>query len=353
MIQVYVLVSFWDDNGLHKAGTFTEVKEENFDPYYMQKAGGSGDAYTKAETDALLDAKQDDLTAGTNIQISDQDVISATDTGDTVSVTQVQTTGTKIATVTVNSVGTDIYAPDADGGAFILHCGTNIYYLLDGQSYPNQLGFSSGPIPASDLENAVNAKTPVVIEFPDGVIPVTNIFIDADDGIKGSFVVGSDTNDGSTDTSLLKIITFQIRKQGTSYISMYVQDATPSGGGGSSVTQITILDSDMSPVNATDITGGSMSNLILINYDTSAELSYDDIANLCIAGKVYIKFATSQYALNEYAYGVIDSFGQPFETSPSILGLIHFTLIKSTGNANFKNVTLAYASNNKWNSTTW
>lgn len=243
MIQVYVLVSFWDDNGLHKAGTFTEVKEENFDPYYMQKAGGSGDAYTKAETDALLEAKQDDLTAGTNIQISDQDVISATDTGDTVSVTQVQSTGTKIATVTVNSVGTDIYAPNVECGAFVIHCGTNIYYLLDGQSYPNQLGFSSGPVPASDLEDAVNAKTPVVIEFPDGVIPVTNIFIDADDGIKGSFVVGSDTNNGSTDTSLLKIITFQMRKQGTSYISMYVQDATPSGGsGGSSITTYTLQD---------------------------------------------------------------------------------------------------------------
>ena len=119
MIQVYVLVSFWDDNGLHKAGTFTEVKEENFDPYYMQKAGGSVDAYTKAETNALLEAKQDDLTAGTNITISDQDVISATDTGDTVSVTQVQTTGTKIATVTVNSVGTDIYAPAGGSGSSV------------------------------------------------------------------------------------------------------------------------------------------------------------------------------------------------------------------------------------------
>lgn len=116
MIQVYVLVSFWDENGLHKAGTFTEVKEEDFNAYYMQKVdSGSVDAYTKEETNALLEAKQDDLTAGTNIQISDQDVISATDTGDTVSVTQVQTTGTKIATVTVNSVDTDLYAPNGGG----------------------------------------------------------------------------------------------------------------------------------------------------------------------------------------------------------------------------------------------
>lgn len=113
MIQVYVLVTFWDENGIHKAGTFTEVKEENFNSFYMQRVSG----YTKAETDALLDEKQDDLTAGTNIQISDQDVISATDTGDTVSVAQVQSTGTKIATITVNSVGTDIYAPASSGVA--------------------------------------------------------------------------------------------------------------------------------------------------------------------------------------------------------------------------------------------
>lgn len=150
MITVYVLVSFYDENGIHKAGTFTQVKEEDFDPKYMQKIeGGSGDAYTKAETDALLEAKQDDLTAGTNIQISDQDVISATDTGDTVQITrnltsgtqianikvngsdnklfapaagsqvsvdQIQGTGTKIATITIDEVDTDIYAPAGGGG---------------------------------------------------------------------------------------------------------------------------------------------------------------------------------------------------------------------------------------------
>lgn len=116
MITVYVLVTFYDENGIHEKNSICQVKEENFDPKYMKKLEApTADAYTKEETNALLEGKQDDLTAGTNITITD-DVISATDTGDTVSVTQVQTTGTKIATVTVNSVGTDIYAP-AGGGS--------------------------------------------------------------------------------------------------------------------------------------------------------------------------------------------------------------------------------------------
>lgn len=46
----------------------------------VNSGGGTVDAYTKAETDALLDDKQDVLTAGTNISISEENVISATDT---------------------------------------------------------------------------------------------------------------------------------------------------------------------------------------------------------------------------------------------------------------------------------
>lgn len=41
-------------------------------------------------------------------------------TGSTVSVTQIQSTGTKIATITVDSVGTDLYAPNGGGGATAL-----------------------------------------------------------------------------------------------------------------------------------------------------------------------------------------------------------------------------------------
>lgn len=46
----------------------------------VNSGGSGGDAYTKAETDALLATKQGTLTAGDNVAISEQNVISATDT---------------------------------------------------------------------------------------------------------------------------------------------------------------------------------------------------------------------------------------------------------------------------------
>lgn len=60
--------------------------------------------------------------AGTNITIDADGTISATGggSGSTVEVTQIQTTGTKIATITVDSVGTDLYAPNGGGGASAL-----------------------------------------------------------------------------------------------------------------------------------------------------------------------------------------------------------------------------------------
>lgn len=117
MITVYVLVTFYDDAGIHYAGTICKVKAENFDPRFMKKVKSPSEyVYSKTEVDEMMLKKQDDLTAGTNISIDEDDVISATDTGDTVSVTQVQSTGTKIATITVNSVDTDLYAPNGGGG---------------------------------------------------------------------------------------------------------------------------------------------------------------------------------------------------------------------------------------------
>lgn len=79
MIRVYVLISFYDENGLHKAGSVTLVKEEDFNPLYMKAipAPPTVDAYTKEETNDLLNTKQDTLTAGTGITISNN-VISAT-----------------------------------------------------------------------------------------------------------------------------------------------------------------------------------------------------------------------------------------------------------------------------------
>jgi hypothetical protein len=50
-------------------------------------SGGSGDAYTKAETDAKLADKQDKLTAGSGISISNNNVISVTGGGESSGVT--------------------------------------------------------------------------------------------------------------------------------------------------------------------------------------------------------------------------------------------------------------------------
>ena len=63
----------YTNNSMNKEGLKKLVAKVN-------SGGGTSDAYTKAETDALLDDKQDVLTAGTNITI-ENNVISATGGG--------------------------------------------------------------------------------------------------------------------------------------------------------------------------------------------------------------------------------------------------------------------------------
>lgn len=117
MITVYVLVTFADESGVHKAGTICQVKSEDFDPRFMKKIDNpGGDSYTKEETNELLSHKQDTLTAGQNITIEDDTISAKDDIGDTVTVTQIQSTGTKIATIKVNETDTDIYAPEGGSG---------------------------------------------------------------------------------------------------------------------------------------------------------------------------------------------------------------------------------------------
>lgn len=117
MITVYVLVTFADESGVHKAGTICQVKSEDFDPRFMKKIDNpGGDSYTKEETNELLSHKQDTLTAGQNITIEDDTISAKDDIGDTVTVTQIQSTGTKIATIKVNETDTDIYAPAGGSG---------------------------------------------------------------------------------------------------------------------------------------------------------------------------------------------------------------------------------------------
>lgn len=116
MITVYVLVTFYDDAGIHYAGTICKVKAENFDPRFMKKVKSPSEyVYSKTEVDEMLLKKQDSLTEGSGIDIDEDEVISCTVDPTSVSVTQVQSTGTKIATITVDDVDTDLYAPNGGG----------------------------------------------------------------------------------------------------------------------------------------------------------------------------------------------------------------------------------------------
>lgn len=117
MIYVLVLVTFYYIDGVHEEGSICQVREEDFDARFMKKLKSPYEnIYSKTEVDELLNAKQNLLIEGTGIDIDEDDEISCTVEPSTVTVTQVQTTGTKIATIDVDGVDTDIYAPAASGG---------------------------------------------------------------------------------------------------------------------------------------------------------------------------------------------------------------------------------------------
>ena len=117
MITVYVKVTFYYTDGIHQAGTICQVREEDFDARFMKKLESPYEnIYSKSEVDALLLEKQDTLIEGTGIDIDEDNEISCTVEPSSVTVTQVVSTGTKIATIDVDGVDTDLYAPAASGG---------------------------------------------------------------------------------------------------------------------------------------------------------------------------------------------------------------------------------------------
>ena len=103
-------------------------------PYNNTDSGLSATT-TKGAIDELADKKADKAKVPDNLQDLDNVSISSATNGQvlkyngtdwvnanesggsTVSVTQIQTTGTKIATISVDSVDTDLYAPNSGGGA--------------------------------------------------------------------------------------------------------------------------------------------------------------------------------------------------------------------------------------------
>lgn len=115
----------------------------------VNNGGGSGDAYTKAETDALLATKQGTLTAGDNIAISEQNVISATDTkytaGTNVEISEqnvISATDTKYTAGTGISISEqNVISASGSSNEWIEHTSTNWsdVMIFDTDENPNRI----------------------------------------------------------------------------------------------------------------------------------------------------------------------------------------------------------------------
>lgn len=160
-IKVYVLVSFYDENGLHKQGTIATINEEEFNPMYMKKIEGGG--------------------------------------GSTVEVDQIVSTGTKIATITVDSDATDIYAPEGSGGGSVID---NILtdgdghvesMEIDGSTY--EFGTGETTIDQSYIETDSDGK--VKSMDIDGstydFTSIENIDTDSEGKVKSMYINGSNS----------------------------------------------------------------------------------------------------------------------------------------------------------------
>lgn len=339
MIQVYVLVTFWDENGLHKAGTFTEVKEEDFNPYYMQKVeGGSGDAYTKAETDALLDAKQDDLTAGTNIQISDQDVISATDTGDTVSytatqgstngaecgkltingtdskiyapkvqVTQVQSSGTKIATIKVGGTSTDLYAPAGGSGAAILYFSASDFNFdtIATSSRGQIIDYDHGGSPVSGSVIADLLASGNGIALDDYNANTAYLVGKTPSEISGSNYIFfcPDSSNGA------KYFAFHYDNNNDYWVATEITVGSGGGGGGSTPTAYNVFDQYDQAMHVSDFLSNSAQTIVLKDSATMA-VSFNTLKTAYLAGEVIINCGASGDAGDFKVISVVDSSQQ-------------------------------------------
>ena len=175
------------------------------------------------------------------------------DTVGEASVTQVQTTGTKIATVTIDGSGTDIYAPAVssvdpatatplmDGTAAV---GTSVKYARENHVHPTDTSRQA------TLVSGTNIKT------------VNN------NSLLGSGNISLDTLPSVSASDNDKVLTV---------VSGAWAAATPSGGGGVSVTTttVTIASSDWSNNTCTkNVTGVTASNTVLVTYAPSSKADY-------------------------------------------------------------------------------
>ena len=133
--------------------------------------GEEGPYYTKSQTDTLLNAKQDDLTAGSNITISGS-TISATNTTYTAG-TGLDLTGTEFSvdnTVamktdipTVNNATLKIQKNSTDVATFTANSSTNVTANISVPTDTNDLTNGAGFQTASDVQTAIAGKQDTLV----------------------------------------------------------------------------------------------------------------------------------------------------------------------------------------------
>ena len=148
---------------------YTGFNDENFanleDRVSALEEGGGGSTVTVTQV-----VTSGEKLATITVDDTPTDIYAPTDTGDTVSVTQVVTSGEKIATITVNDTPTDIYA--SGGGDYD--------YVVDftGKLYANQSSIITGvePLPntvyADIVTNGKKVGAKYTTEGGDIIVPV-------------------------------------------------------------------------------------------------------------------------------------------------------------------------------------
>lgn len=178
--------------------------------------GEEGPYYTKSQTDTLLNAKQNELTAGSNITISGS-TISATDTTYTAG-TGLDLTGTEFSvdnTVamktdipTVNNATLKIQKNSTDVATFTANSSTDVTANISVPTDTNDLTNGAGFQTASDVQTAIAGKQDTLtagsnIQISGSTISATNTTYTAGNGLNlNGTTFSADTTVLATQTDL-------------------------------------------------------------------------------------------------------------------------------------------------------
>ena len=229
-----------------------------------------------------------------------------------VTVTQVQTTGTKIATITVDSTSTDVYAPSGGGGSS----------SADQVSYDN----TTSGLTATNVQDAIDevvtdlGSKADASDVPQYIQDLDNVTVSsASNGqilkYNGSAWVNANESTGST------VSVTQIQSTGTKIATVTVDSIgtdlyAPAGGGGT-VTSVTIQAS--SPISVDDSTAITTSGTRTLSHATSGATagSYGDSSAQTpgYAGTFKVPYVTVD------TYGHVTSISDHNVTIPSVPNL--------------------------------